>query len=425
MGRKALADTLRNGIVINEVLADPNGGQNFDTDGSGSANATDEFVELYNNSANSIDISGLELWDQGIGNWFTFPAGTVLESGAHALVVTGVQSGGSLPTGDPGDLFFDAGRGSAVINNGGDNVTVYDPVNDQYIQATFNGDSLDDPTLGGGGYSGFSGTATRSGLAEDFGSDTDGLSLQRDGDGADAFITDGPTPGTTNVCFCDGTYLATPKGEKLIEQLRIGDVVLTADRGGQPITWIFTKTWTRAEVAAAPNLAAVLIRKDALGAGLPSRDLRLSQQHRVLVQGAIAQRMFGTDQVLVPAKALLCLPGVELDVPGQDITYYHIMLERHEVVFSSGLQTESLFLGEQALGSIPKPALDEICRLLDVSRADLGKTKGPVLPARLFAKGKRAIQLIERHAKNNRALVMPGAACRQPAAAIPLGPAHE
>jgi len=420
-----LADTLLNGIVINEVLVDPNGALNFDTDGSGSADATDEYVELYNNSAIPIDISGLELWDQGVGNWFTFPPGTVLEPGAHALVMTGVQPGGSLPTGDPGDLFFDAGRGSAVINNGGDNVTVYDPVNDQFIQATFNGDSLDDPTLGSGGYSGFSSTATRSGSGEDFGNDTDGLSLQRDGDGADVFTSDGPTPGTTNVCFSNGTYLATPEGEKPIEQLRVGDLVLTADRGGQPIAWLFTKTWTPIEVAAAPNLAAVLIRKDALGTGLPSRDLRLSQQHRVLVQGAIAQRMFGTDQVLVPAKALLQLSGVVLDFPDQDITYYHIMLERHEIVFSSGLQTESLFLGIQALSSIPEPALAEICRLLDVPLADLGKTKGPVLPARMFAKGKRAIQLIGRHAKNNRALAVSGAPYGQPVAADCSEPVHE
>lgn len=94
-----------------------------------------------------------------------------------------------MATGDPGDLFFDAGRGSALINNGGDNVTLYDPSNDEFVQATYNGDALDDPTLGASGYSGFSATATRNGTGEDLGNDTDGQSLQRTGDGADTFAS--------------------------------------------------------------------------------------------------------------------------------------------------------------------------------------------------------------------------------------------
>jgi hypothetical protein len=298
-----------------------------------------------------------------------------------------------------------AGRGAALLNNGGDNVTVYDPGNDEFIQATYNGDALDDPTLGAGGYSGFSGTATRVGSGEDFGNDTDGLSLQRDGDGADTFTSDTPTPAAANICFADGTWLATPQGDRSIAQLRVGDLILTSDHGAQPITWIYAKTWTPAEIAKSPNLAAVLICKGALGVGLPSRDLRLSQQHRVLVQGIVAKRMFGTDEVLIPAKALLSLPGVMLDRPDTNVTYYHIMLERHEVVLSNGVPSESLFLGEQALHSIPKPALHEICKLLNVSRRDLGKTTGPVAPARTFAKGKRAVRLVERHVKNKRALV--------------------
>ncbi len=208
-----MADMLLGGIVINEILVDPNGAQNFDTDGNGTAHSTDEYIELFNSSGAAIDISGLELWDEGVGNWFTFPPGTILESGAHAMVMSGVQSGGTLPTGAADDLFFDAGRGSAVINNGGDNVILYDPSNDEYVQATFNNDTSDDPTLGTGGYSGFSSTATQVGTGEDFGNDTDGEALQRTGDGTDTFGSGGPTPGTINICFADGTRILTPSGE--------------------------------------------------------------------------------------------------------------------------------------------------------------------------------------------------------------------
>lgn len=400
-----MADMLLGGIVINEILVDPNGALNFDTDGNGTADATDEYVELFNTSGAAIDISGLQLWDLGVGNWFTFPPGTILEAGGHALVMSGVQSGGSLPTGGPNDLFFDAGRASALINNGGDNVTLYDPTNDEYVQAVYNGDAFDDPTSGAAGYAGFSATATQIGTGEDFGEDTDGQSVQRAGDGADTFTTDAPTPGATNVCFANGTFLATPLGDVAVEDLCAGDLILTADHGAQPIAWMFNKTWTVAQITETPALAAVLIRQDAFGLGVPSRDLRLSQQHRVMVQGPIARRMFGTDQVLVSAKSLLRLAGVTLEIPQQDVTYFHVMFTRHEVIFSNAVPSESLYLGKQALRSIPHAALIKLCTVLDVSLEELGKTTGPVLPARPFVEGRRAGRLIQRHAKNKRPLV--------------------
>ncbi len=397
-----MADSLLGGIVINEILVDPNGAQNFDTDGNGTANATDEYVELYNASDSAVDISGLQMWDAGVGHWFTFPPGTVLQPGGHAMVMSGVQSGGSLPTGGPDDLFFDAGRASPLINNGGDNVTVYDPNNDTFIQATFNGDSLDDPTAGGGGYSGFSPTATRIGAGEDFGNDTDGLSVQRTGDGADTFGTDTPNPGTSNVCFADGTLLMTPGGARAIETLRIGDELITSDHGVQPISWLFAKSWSAQDIAAAPNLAAVCIRKGALGLGVPSSDLRLSQQHRVLVQGSIARRMFGAPEVLVPAKALLDLPGVHLDLPQKSVTYYHVMLQNHEILYANGIPAESLYLGPQALNSIPAAALDEIQTILDIPLPDLRRGICRPQPARPLIKGAKARRLIARHLKHNR-----------------------
>jgi len=60
-----MPDQLLGGIIINEVLVDPNGANNFDTDGNGSAQGRDEFLELRNISDSAIDISGVELWDAG------------------------------------------------------------------------------------------------------------------------------------------------------------------------------------------------------------------------------------------------------------------------------------------------------------------------------------------------------------------------
>ncbi len=400
-----MADGLLGGIVINEILADPNGVYTFDTDASGIAEATDEYVELFNASTVAIDISGLEMWDAGVGNWFTFPPGTVLEPGAHAMVMTGVQPGGSLPIGGPDDLFFDAGRGAALINNTGDTVTVYDPGSDSFIQAAFNGDTLDDPTAGGGGYAGFSPTATRIGAGEDFGDDIDGWSLQRTGDGADDFDAAGPTPGETNVCFADGALLMTPEGARPVESLRAGDRVVTADHGICEIAWVLAKRWAPEAIARAPRLAPVRIARGALGPGLPDRDLRLSQQHRVLVQGAIARRMFGAGEVLVPAKALLALPGVVLERPEVPVRYHHVMLRGHEILFANGILAESLYLGPQALGSIPPDALEEIAAVLGLPLEALMRGAGTATPARPLVKGARARRLIARHLRNDRPIL--------------------
>ncbi|PIE13290.1 MAG: hypothetical protein CSA68_11915 [Rhodobacterales bacterium] len=398
-----MADSLLGGIVINEILVDPNGTLNFDTDGNGVADAIDEYVELYNASGTAIDISGLELWDAGVGHWFTFPPGTTLEPGAHAMVMSGL-SGGSYPTGEPDDLFFDAGRSSPLINNDGDNVVLYDPDNDEYVIATYNGDAMDDPTQGQNGYAGFSATATQSGSGEDFGNDTDGLSLQRAGDGSDTFTSDGPTPGNTNVCFVDGTRIATPCGEVPVEKLAPNDLVCTADHQAQAVSWVYSALWKPHEMMANWRLAPVRISRGALGGGLPRRNLYLSQQHRVLVQGAIAKRMFGADEVLIAAKFLLDLPGVFLSFPNREIGYYHVMLEQHEVLISEGARTESLYLGPQALKSIPCEAQEELALILGLPAGLMSRT--PPAPARPFAQGKRARQLISRHLKNSKPLTL-------------------
>lgn len=410
-----MADALLGGIVINEVLVDPNGANNFDTDGNGTANAVDEYVELYNDSTGAIDISGLQLWDAGVGHWFTFPPGTILQPGAHAMVMSGVQTGGSLPTGDPGDLFFDAGRSSPLINNGGDNITVLDPANNAFIQATFNGDALDDPTLGAGGYTGFPATATRNGLGEDFGNDTDGLSLQRAGDGANIFASDGPTPGTTNICFVDGTLIDTPSGPRAVETLRAGDLVCTLDRGPQPVLWAHHKVWTPGQVAHAPNLAPVCIGAGTLGGGLPRRDLHVSQHHRVMVRGAIAERMFAAPEVLVPAKALLALPGVRLEQPERPISYVHVMCARHEVLLSEGLACESLFLGREARRSICPDALQEVWALLGLDAKHTQDADHIMQPARPLVAMRQARNLVARHMRNGKPLVQAGAKPRKAA----------
>ena len=110
-------NVLRGGIVINEFLADPNGTENFDTDGSGTAETTDEYVEIFNTSSSAINLNGLQLWDAGNDNWFTFPD-TSLAPGRFAFVIVQVQSGGSLPTLTGGNMAFEEPGSVAYLYEG-------------------------------------------------------------------------------------------------------------------------------------------------------------------------------------------------------------------------------------------------------------------------------------------------------------------
>ena len=393
-----MADMLLGGIIINEILVDPNGANNFDTDNNGTANSVDEYVELYNTSAVAIDISGLQLWDQGVGNWFTFPVGTILQPGAHAMVMSGVQMGGSLPTGGPDDLFFDSGRGSPLINNTGDNVVVLDPANAEFIQATFNGDPLDNPVAT---YSGFP-AATRNGLGEDFGFDIDGFSLQRGPDGSNTFVNDQtPTPGTTNVCFTRTTLFDTPNGPTPVERLRPRDLLTTRGNGARSIRWVWTCTHSEAAIRSNPMLNTIRIGRGALGNGLPRRELRVSRHHRLLLVSKIAQRMFDSPEILVAAKDLTAFEGIDIAPVDRPITYYHILLERHEILFAEGTAAESLYLGKETLATINPGALDELRLLFGDAWGDI--LQGAPEPACLMVKGRRIKRFIARHLSNGHA----------------------
>lgn len=187
-------------LFFNEILPDPNSPTfNFDTDGDGTAETNDEFVELYNPSPNTVDMSGWEIWDRDTLR-FTFPANTLLGSG-NFVVVVGSVSDGSLPAVTGGNLAFATSSGLA-LNNGGDNVFLYDPVNEEFIQILYNGDTETDPV---GGI--FPPSATRTFATQDFGNDVDGVSLAASPDGATNYVSHNTigngntiaTPGDSNI----------------------------------------------------------------------------------------------------------------------------------------------------------------------------------------------------------------------------------
>lgn len=121
-------------------------------------------------------------------------------------------------------------------------------------------------------------------------------------------LLDGTTVNFTNInniiCFAQGTTIDTPSGLRAIETLNRGDLVRTLDQGFQPIKWIGNRIATAQMLETSPKNLPIRIPAHALGKNMPSRDLLVSPQHRVLVANAVAARMFGTPQVMVPAKIL-------------------------------------------------------------------------------------------------------------------------
>ena len=153
------------------------------------------------------------------------------------------------------------------------------------------------------------------------------LTLNDNATGTKSFTQYYDTPA---VCYLRGTSIATEQGDVTVEQLQIGDMVRTLDGSLKPVKFVGIQAFEPEFVAAAPSQRPVLIRKDAIAAGMPARDLYVSAMHSLYI-----------DDVLVPAVALLNGRSiVRADVPGT-VEYFHIELDAHEVIFAEGLPAES------------------------------------------------------------------------------------
>jgi len=206
----------------------------------------------------------------------------------------------------------------------------------------------------------------------------------------------------TNVaCFTRGTFIETRTGAVPIERLTVGDDVLTMNGEYHPIRWIGSSKLDQIDLTLKPALRPVRIAKGALGENMPLQDLSVSPQHRILVRSVIAERMFGTPEVLVAAKKLIPLDGVTIDEVCTQVVYYHLLFDRHQVVSSNGALTESLFTGPEALKSLPSTAIKEIFTLFPELKDHCYLPE----PATFMPTGKKQRQLVDRHKKNHRALV--------------------
>ncbi|MGB7241909.1 MAG: Hint domain-containing protein [Sulfitobacter sp.] len=178
---------------------------------------------------------------------------------------------------------------------------------------------------------------------------------------------------TTNVipCFTPGTFIATPRGERKVETLQVGDRVITRDNGIQTIRWVGRRTMTRADLQRAAHLKPVLIAKGALDGDLPERDMLVSPNHRLIVASGQAVLEIEKSESLVAAKHLTGLKGVDI-IDVSETTYIHLMFDQHEVILSDGLWAESFQPGDMSLGGTDNSQRSEILELFPELRTKDG-----------------------------------------------------
>ncbi len=390
-------------------LIDGGGGNDTLTGGAGAdtlTGGTENDTADYSASAAGVDVS----LATGIGSGGD-AAGDVL-SGIENL--TGSASSDSL-TGDAAANVLDGGAGNDTLTGGAGNDTLTGGTgNDRFVWGiTSNNDVITDFNTGNTGsitdgnqanndfvdlsgiftpatlaaYNAANGTsflrpilalnhdlATNGGAVNFNGTDMSGPTLTLTG-------IAGLTFDQTNVtCFTAGTQIETAAGPRPVESLLPGDLVNTRDHGLQSLRWIGQRRISLADQILTPALRPVRLAAGSMGPDLPQREVMVSPQHRVLIDNPQAEMLFGEPEVLVAALHLV--DDVSVTQPYlADVTYVHLLFDRHEVVQTSGLWSESFQPAARTLAGMDADQRAEIAALFPEASPKTYPAARPTLKA--------------------------------------------
>ena len=144
------------------------------------------------------------------------------------------------------------------------------------------------------------------------------------GDGASDFIT------TDLACFVAGTRIDTPDGPVAVEDLTVGQSVLTLSGQMVPVKWI---GWRDLDLTRHPHprlARPIRVKAGAFADGMPARDLLVSPDHDLYI-----------DDVLIPARLLVNHATIVEETTCLTVTYYHVELEDHDILLAEGMPAES------------------------------------------------------------------------------------
>lgn len=203
-----------------------------------------------------------------------------------------------------------------------------------------------------------------------------------------------PPQFTGAVCFTKGTLIHTIDGQRPIEELKLGDLVWTSDQGYQPIRWIGASTLFSRDLQARETLRPVRIPAGSMGPYTPETDLIVSPQHRMYIRSNVAEKMYESAEVLIPAKDLVGNNGIHRIDDDAPVTYFHIMFDDHQIIMANGCLSESFYTGPEALRALSNATRQELYAIFPelITMTGICHT-----PARPFVKGKRARNMMDRH----------------------------
>ncbi len=147
------------------------------------------------------------------------------------------------------------------------------------------------------------------------------------------------------VSFTKGTHITLASGEqRLIEDLCVGDKVLTRDDGPQAVRWLGHNT-----VRATSNIAPVVIKKGALN---NTNDLIVSPDHRLFIYQRQDKIGTGRSEVMVKARHLINDDTV-FQQPGGYVDYYQLLFDEHQIVYAEGIAAETMLVDPRTKTALP------------------------------------------------------------------------
>src|SRR6516225_5259069 len=188
-----------------------------------------------------------------------------------------------------------------------------------------------------------------------------------------------PTSKPRSSCFPAGTRIKTPEGETNIEDLRIGDNVLTASGEAKPIKFIGRIKVSRERTGPWKNgEGPVKISRFAIDGKAPHADLYITPEHAIYIDG-----------ILIPARNLVNGVTIVADAKPEivSLTLFHIELDTHEAIVAEGLAVESFRLDNQLTHAFWFDNADEYVRLY----GSPGEPPAPFAPILRFRRSRQEL----------------------------------